>query len=115
MDTALDKIMEARKYNGVASNFAKGESETPVARSEEHKKARSGLFPALGDAEKWHVRFLSLDACRLGGAKPSSRLFCAMPALLEPKGGRTRGNVPLAARKLFAQAGHVALQEVRVA
>lgn len=52
MDAALGKIMEARKYDGVASNFAKGESKTPAARSEEHKKARSGLFPALGDAEK---------------------------------------------------------------
>ena len=47
MDAALDKIMEARKYDGVAANAPKASRETVRATSEEHEKARTGLFPAL--------------------------------------------------------------------
>lgn len=47
MDAALDKIMEARKYDGVAANAPKASRETVREMSDEHKKARAGLFPAL--------------------------------------------------------------------
>lgn len=47
MDAALDKIMEARNYDGVAANATKPSQEAARATSEEHEKARTGLFPAL--------------------------------------------------------------------
>ncbi len=47
MDAALDKIMEARKYDGVAANAPKASREAAREASEEHEKARAGLFPAL--------------------------------------------------------------------
>lgn len=47
MDAALDKIMEARKYDGVAAKAAKASQEAVRATSDEHEKARAGLFPAL--------------------------------------------------------------------
>lgn len=47
MDAALDKIMEARNYNGVTSGVKQSQPASAPARSEEHEKARAGLFPAL--------------------------------------------------------------------
>ena len=47
MDAALDKIMEARNYNGATSGAKQSQSESVPVKSEEHEKARTGLFPAL--------------------------------------------------------------------
>lgn len=52
MDAAIDKIMEARNYDGVAVKDAQAVQQATMPKSAEHEKARAGLFPALAGASK---------------------------------------------------------------
>ena len=52
MNAALDKIMEARKYDGVAVKGSQTTQSSEETRTAEHEKARAGLFPALVDSGK---------------------------------------------------------------
>lgn len=52
MDAAIDKIMEARNYDGVAAKDAQAVQQATMPKSAEHEKARAGLFPALAGASK---------------------------------------------------------------
>ena len=47
MNAALDKIMEARKYDGVVVKGQKAPQPSGNLTTAEHDKARAGLFPAL--------------------------------------------------------------------
>lgn len=52
MDAAVDKIMEARNYDGVAVKKAQATQSEAIPTNAEHEKARMGLFPALVGAGK---------------------------------------------------------------
>lgn len=52
MNAALDKIMEARKYDGVVVKKAQATQSEAIPTNAEHEKARMGLFPALVGAGK---------------------------------------------------------------
>lgn len=47
MNAALDRIMEARKYDGVAVKGQKVPQPSGNLTTAERDKARAGLFPAL--------------------------------------------------------------------
>ena len=47
MNAALDKIMEARKYDGVVVKGQKAPQPSENLTTAEHDQARAGLFPAL--------------------------------------------------------------------
>ena len=47
MNAALDRIMEARKYDGVAVKGQKASQPSGNLTTAEHDKARAGLVPAL--------------------------------------------------------------------
>ena len=52
MNAALDRIMEARKYDGVAVKGQKVPQPSGNLTTAEHDKARAGWFPALVGAGK---------------------------------------------------------------